>query len=87
MKKAVHLNMWLKCDYGQCTNELREILNERTKGVKMSSKKYLTEEKFEQWKGNDYFHLVKKVIRIEAINWTTIAFVVAILGLIIAFVR
>ena len=50
----------------------------------MSRRKYLTEEKFEEWEKNDFYHLVKKVIHIEGILWVLVPLVITILGIVIA---
>ena len=49
----------------------------------MPRRKYLTEEKFEEWEKNDFTHLVKKVIHIEGILWVLVPLVITILGIVI----
>ena len=46
-------------------------------------KKYLTEEKFETWKGNDFKHFADKIIRIEGILWVLAPLAIAILTIVI----
>ena len=49
----------------------------------MPRRKYLTEERFEEWKKNDFYHLVKKVIHIEGILWVLVPLTITILGIVI----
>lgn len=53
----------------------------------MPGKKYLTEEKFEQWKTNEFIHLVKKVARTEGILWVIAPLVIAILAIVVFILK
>jgi len=46
-------------------------------------KKYLKEETFEQWKGNDFKHFTHKVMRMEGILWVLAPLAIAILTIVI----
>ena len=57
-------------------------------------KKYLTEEKFEEWKGNDFKHvsdacygMIKKLARMEGVVWVLAPLAIAILTIVIVMVR
>ena len=50
-------------------------------------KKYLTEEKFDEWKGNDFRHFTNKIIRMEGILWVLAPLVIAILVVVISISR
>ena len=50
-------------------------------------KKYLTEEKFETWKGNDFRHFTNKIIRMEGILWVLAPVVIAILVIVVSILQ
>lgn len=57
-------------------------------------KKYLTEERFEEWKGNEFKHvsdaccsMVKKIARMEGVIWILVPLTIAILTIIIYILR
>lgn len=50
-------------------------------------RKYLTEEKFEQWKGNEFWHVAKKVARTEGMLRVIIPLTIAILTLTVIILR
>ena len=57
-------------------------------------KKYLTEEEFNKWKGNEFKHvsdacfsMVRKMARTEGILWILVPLTIAILALIVHILR
>jgi len=60
----------------------------------MPGKKYLTEEKFEEWKSNDFqhvsetcFRISKKVARMEGVVWILVPLTIAILAMIVHILK
>jgi len=50
-------------------------------------RKYLTEDKFDEWKDNAFAHVVKKVARMEGILWILVPLSIAILAAIVHVLR
>ncbi len=57
-------------------------------------RKYLTEEKFEEWKSNDFQHvskacssMAKKMARMEGVVWVLVPLLIAILAMIVHILK
>ena len=57
-------------------------------------RKYLTEEKFDEWKGNEFLHvskacssISKKVARMEGVIWILVPLSIAILAMIVHMLK